>query len=64
MFNTVKQAKAICRVLIAAAGFLLSAACYDDPVALTESERLSLFEEAPMATAASSVGTSGHHGLR
>jgi len=53
------NAKAIFRVSIAAAGFLLSAACYDDPVALTESEHPSPVEEVPMETAASSVGTSG-----
>jgi len=52
------NAKAIFRVLIAAAGFLLSAACYDDPVALNESERPSPLEEAPLATAASSGGSS------
>lgn len=49
--------KAIFRVLIAAAGFLLSAACYDDPVALNESEQPT-FEEVPMETAASMGGSS------
>lgn len=49
--------KAIFRVLITAAGFLLSAACYDDPVALNESEQPT-FEEVPMETAASMGGSS------
>ena len=49
--------KAIFRVLIAAAGFLLSAACYDDPVALNESEQPTL-EEVPMETPSSMVGSS------
>lgn len=50
------NAKAMYRVSVAAAGFLLSAACYDDPVALTESEQPT-FEEVPMETAASAVGS-------
>ncbi len=51
------NAHAISRVSITAAGFLLSAACYDDPVALSESEQPSPFEEVPMETAASSGGS-------
>ena len=52
------NAKAISRVLIAAAGIALSAACYDDPVALTESEQPSPFDDLPQV-AASSGASSG-----
>jgi len=52
------NAKRISRVSMTAAGFLLIAACHDNPVALNQSEHPSPFNVVPMEKAASGSGSS------